>query len=283
MTWHFPSGKNLASLILAIFCLATIPAQADNSVQSLLQIRERLLASTDVIPLLKSPWESIQNIDPTALNTSQWPWKKNIITTVFWIGEKPTKNNPVPNNKSSWDVRWENNYGGFDSPECRIGFRPAGFIPKQNPFYVALPYNDIGPKGTKPEARQVIPWFHKARASSRPNKSVVKGRWLAIRNNGKVCYAQWEDCGPYRTDHWQYVFGQERPSPNRNGGAGLDVSPAVRDYLGMSGTGVTDWKFVEVQEIPRGPWSKYGENNPFSPQYTETTNKNTTLASLTKK
>ncbi|PYL44311.1 MAG: hypothetical protein DMF42_01625, partial [Verrucomicrobia bacterium] len=27
----------------------------------------------------------------------RYPWKKNIVTTVFWIGEKPSANNPVPN------------------------------------------------------------------------------------------------------------------------------------------------------------------------------------------
>ena len=30
-------------------------------------------------------------------------WKGNIVTTVFWIGEKPSGNNPVPNRVSSWD------------------------------------------------------------------------------------------------------------------------------------------------------------------------------------
>ena len=59
------------------------------------------------------------------------------------------------------------------------------------------------------------------------------------------------------------VFGNERPKPNLNKGAGLDVSPAVRDYLGMSDTDVTDWKFVDFDEVPPGPWSKHGDNNTF--------------------
>src|SRR5229473_5484366 len=25
-----------------------------------------------------------------------YPWKQQIVTTVFWIGEKPSENNPVP-------------------------------------------------------------------------------------------------------------------------------------------------------------------------------------------
>ena len=65
------------------------------------------------------------------------------------------------------------------------------------------------------------------------------------------------------TDHWQYVFGNDRPKPNLNRGAGLDVSPAVRDYLGLKPTDVTDWRFVDFKEVPRGPWSTHGENNTF--------------------
>lgn len=242
-------------------------AEADGGVSGLLRVRDSMLQASAKISAsyLKDPWVSKPVRPPEFHIPGRWPWKENIVTTVFWIGERPTQNNPVPNNKSSWDSRWQTNYGGFDSPVNRIGFRPAGFIPQQNPFYIALPYNDIGPGGTKPEAPKVVPWFH--REFRGPGKSVVKGRWVAIRHKNRVCYAQWEDCGPYRTDHWAYVFGRERPSPNRNGGAGLDISPAVRDYLGAGGTSRMDWKFVELDEIPHGPWSKYGENNPFSPYF----------------
>ena len=59
------------------------------------------------------------------------------------------------------------------------------------------------------------------------------------------------------------MFWQERPKPNLNKGAGLDVSPAVRDYLGLQETDVTDWKFVDFKEVPQGPWSKLGDNNTF--------------------
>ncbi|HET7239503.1 MAG TPA: hypothetical protein VFI76_10765, partial [Terrimicrobiaceae bacterium] len=67
----------------------------------------------------------------------------------------------------------------------------------------------------------------------------------------------------FRTDNWQYVFGPERPLPNLNKGAGLDVSPAVRDFLGMEDTDTTDWKFVDFDEVPIGPWASYGDNNTF--------------------
>lgn len=194
---------------------------------------------------------------------NRYPWKRGIVTTVFWVGERPTANNPVPNYKSSWDPRWAQNYGGLDNPDptYRRNFIPAKFVPRQNPFYIALPYNDVTRGTTKPEARRAIPWFKQT--FERPGKSVLKGRWLAVRRGNRICYAQWEDCGPFRTDHWQYVFGNQRPLPNLNQGAGLDVSPAVRDYLDMRGKDVCDWKFVEARDVPPGPWTKYGDNNTF--------------------
>jgi hypothetical protein len=62
----------------------------------------------------------------------------------------------------------------------------------------------------------------------------------------------------------------ERPKPNLNGGAGLDVSPAVRDYLALQSTDMTDWRFVEAREVPNGPWTLYGDNNPLARYRTRT-------------
>ncbi|MDB6148403.1 MAG: hypothetical protein JWO45_2067, partial [Spartobacteria bacterium] len=138
---------------------------------------------------------------------------------------------------------------------------PVNFTPRQNPFYCALPYNDKATNGHRPEASRVVPWFKEAYQG--PAVSTCKGRWVAIRKGNRTVYAQWEDAGPFRTDHWQYVFGNERPKPNLNRGAGLDVSPAVRDYLGLQPTDVTDWQFVEFKDVPSGPWSKLGDNNTF--------------------
>ena len=194
----------------------------------------------------------------------RYPWKVNIVTTVFWVGEKPTQNNPVPNTKSAWDANWVISYGGFDDPDAnhRRNYIPANFTPRQNPFYVALPYNDVTHSTTKPEAPMVIPWFKEV--YHKYGESVCHNRWLEIRNhNGLTWYAQWSDCGPFRTDHWEYVFGNEMPAWNINHGAGLDVSPAVRDYLGLSGMDVTSWRFVDFRDVPPGPWSFYGDNNDF--------------------
>jgi hypothetical protein len=196
---------------------------------------------------------------------SRYPWKTRIVTTIFWIGEPVGGNNYTPNCASSWDSNWTRSYGGYDNPNpvARRNYLPVSFTPRQNPFYVALPYNDVTRGTTKPEARLVIPWFREA--FRREGLSVCRDRWVAVRSRaGRVAYAQWSDCGPFRTDHWQYVFGMEKPRPNLNGGAGLDVSPAMRDYLGLQSTDVTDWKFIDARDVPSGPWLLYGDNNPFA-------------------
>ncbi|MCB1225124.1 MAG: hypothetical protein KDK99_04870 [Verrucomicrobiales bacterium] len=204
---------------------------------------------------------------PTLPRTTytRYPWKTDIVATVFWIGEQPTANNPTPNHKSSWDVNWERNYGGYDDPDPANrdrDFTPKGFTPGLNPFYIALPYNDcLSYRSHKAEAERVIPWFKQSFV--KPGRSVLRGTWVAIRFGNQVCYAQWEDCGPFVTDDWEYVFGNSRPKNTANAGAGIDISPAVRDYLGMPSGAKVDWRFVDVNEIPDGPWKNLGNNNHF--------------------
>jgi len=246
----------LLSSVSALFAHGTV-TKAEPSKTKLSKKSEKRSAKSE---------ESIVGIDSlmfAAPPGEGFPWKQSIVTTVFWIGEKPTENNPVPNRASSWDKEWSKSYGGLDDPNPahRSDYAPVKFTPRQNPFYCALPYNDKAATGHRPEASRVVPWFNEAYQG--PGVSVCKDRWIAIRKGNKVAYAQWEDAGPFRTDHWQYVFGNERPKPNLNKGAGLDVSPAVRDYLGLNDTDVTDWQFVEFKDVPRGPWSKLGENNTF--------------------
>lgn len=194
--------------------------------------------------------------------TPKFPWKDKIPTTIFWIGEMPTEGNPVPNHKSSWDQNWQTNYGGFDDPNPgnrSWDFCPKSFVPKLNPFYVALPFNDV----TNREIAKIkIPW-HKVKWSGGSQDTVCENRWLAIRYGSKVCYAQWSDCGPFNTTDHDYVFGSARPKNLENEGAGLDVSPAVRDYLIISSGALCDWRFVEESEVPDGPWKRYGRNNAF--------------------
>jgi hypothetical protein len=185
-------------------------------------------------------------------SSSRYPWKIGIVSSVFWVGE--TGSGPA-NTRSAWDPNWVRTYGGVDDPVRRNGFQPAGFRPLENPFYVALPYCDMQARRLKAEAAKVVPWF--LAGFRGPGCSVCKGRWLEIRHGLKTCYAQWEDVGPFFTDSAAYVFGDERPSSNVNHGAGIDVSPAVRDYLGLRSLDLVDWRFVEQSDAPVGPWSQY--------------------------
>lgn len=219
-----------------------------------------------VIPTTSSkPVTSARTMPTAPPIRSLYPWKLNIVTTVFWIGEEAGGNNPVPNHKSSWDQSWEGNFGGFDNPEpaARISsfstgeFRPKSFIPRLNPFYIALPYNDKQGTGYRPEASAVIPWF--GRADRSESLSTLKGRWLQIYVNNRSCYAQWEDVGPFVVDDWRYVFGTQNPKNYSNNGAGLDISPAVRDYLGIASGRKVHWRFVEASQVPYGPWKKFGQ------------------------
>jgi len=256
----------IAVLLSSVSALFTPTATAAGSGGGLVKLSKKSSSKPAADSLLKvDPYASSPKVDPpvVAKPGEHFPWKTQIVTTVFWIGEKPTANNPTPNRSSSWDANWSRSYGGFDNPDrsARHDFIPVNFTPRQNPFYVALPYNDKSTNGHRSEAPRVVPWFKEAYQG--PAVSTCKGRWIAIRKGNKTVYAQWEDAGPFRTDHWQYVFGNERPKPNLNKGAGLDVSPAVRDYLGLQETDVTDWKFVEFSEVPHGPWSKHGDNNTF--------------------
>ncbi len=244
-----------------LVCSGAILALAQSPYESSADFARYAMKLREQAMLKVEPQVFVPTTSPNIV--SRYPWKTNIVTTVFWVGERAGGNNPVPNIKSSWDANWTYNYGGFDNPDpgSRRNYIPVSFVPRQNPFYCALPYNDVTHGRTKPEAALVIPWFK--RAFRQQGQSVCKDHWVAIRKGNRTCYAQWEDCGPFRTDHFQYVFQNERPKPNLNRGAGLDVSPAVRDYLGLAPTDVTDWQFVEVRDVPPGPWRNFGDNNHF--------------------
>jgi hypothetical protein len=254
----------IAAIVSSITALFTHSASAELPASKVKLSKKSDRNQDDSFPALDTAtaYQFLVNHDPPK-HVERYPWKQQIVTTVFWIGEQPTARNPVPNRSSSWDKNWSGSYGGFDNPDRarRTGYIPATFTPKQNPFYCALPYNDKASTGHRPEAARVVPWFKEAYQG--PAVSTCKGHWVAIRKGNRIAYAQWEDAGPFRTDHWQYVFGNDRPKPNLNKGAGLDVSPAVRDFLQLGETDVTDWRFVDFKEVPRGPWAQYGDNNTF--------------------
>jgi hypothetical protein len=64
--------------------------------------------------------------------------------------------------------------------------------------------------------------------------------------------------------HWEFVFGNKPPKTRQNGAAGIDISPAVRDYLGLRSGFKVHWRFVEASQVPYGPWKKYGQEKPVA-------------------
>jgi len=145
------------------------------------------------------------NFNKRSKNT--YPWKSGIYTTMFWIGEGGSTISSTDNIGSAWDEDWRTSNRGNDSPYDRSGFAPADHAPTVNPFYVALPFNDLAYPDKA--ARWLPAGWH------RPNKdgkqvSACKDRWVQIKNaQGRSCYAQWEDVGPLRSDHAEYVFGDQ--------------------------------------------------------------------------
>ena len=188
-----------------------------------------------------------------------YPWRTHIIATIFWVGEKSDSNGfHIDNLGSAWNTDWEHSYGGLDAPSNRVGYFPGRFIPHENPFYVALPFNDLM---CPQQAAQCVPWWN---PSAPPQLSQCRGKWIEIRTPGapgtpaKVCYAQWEDAGPYRYDDASYVFDPHlEVAPLTT--PGLDVSPAVGDLLGLSGHQEVSWRFVDSSQVPDGPWLKHEE------------------------
>jgi len=187
-----------------------------------------------------------------------YPWKTGIITTMFWIGEGSTPISSTTNVQSSWDEDWLPNNHGSDSPYNRNGYASGNHASTLNPFYVALPFNDLA---FPDKARRWLPagWYRRPKDGKQV--SACKDRWVEIKNQrGDYCYAQWEDVGPLNYSDAEYVFGGERPNGLGDNHAGLDVSPAVAQYLGIDGKNrLTSWRFVDDEDVRPGAWLKLDE------------------------
>lgn len=182
----------------------------------------------------------------------QYPLHENVTATVFWVGEdENTSNDFIHNRSSAWMSDWVTAYGGIDNRDNRCGYMPCDFTPKENPFYFALPFSDYDENGLRPaEELSVVPWYD---GKVGQGKSLLKNRWIEITFDGKKAYGQWEDVGPFADDDAAYVFGADQPKEQR---AGLDMSPALADYLNVDGRATVNWRFVDEQEVPDGEWKK---------------------------
>jgi hypothetical protein len=207
----------------------------------------------------------------------EYPWHTGIVSTTFWVGEIFDPNASDGSQMlSTYDGNWFASYGGCDgvstggtcSTEARTaanGYFPTTMTPKENPFYLDLPFDDINDSIGLKTRQSVIPWAGDAAyagAGTNSNVSLMKNRWVRITANGQTCYGQIQDAGPGQYHDAAYVFGSNdaRPANKEFNGAGMDVSPAMNGCLRYSEldgeNDVVNWQFVEASDVPAGPWKK---------------------------
>lgn len=242
-----------------------------------------------------------------------YPWHTNVVGTTFWVGE--IFNGSIADGSqvcSAYDDEWAYHWsgkktgtagpgtdcagaatGGCDgipsgsgasfqcSTEARTaanGFFPTSPLvhPRENPFYLDLPFDDVNDPTAFAERCRVIPWAGDPGYSGRcsdANFSYMKNRWVRIVGpNGHACYGQIEDAGPSHDDLYHdaaYVFGssEARPVQGEFNDAGMDVSPALNGCLGFAQLdGDTDrisWQFVDAADVPAGPWVRIVTKRPY--------------------
>lgn len=151
------------------------------------------------------------------------------------------------------------------------GFFPTrGPKPRENPFYLDLPYDDLNDRIGFARRCELIPWagrgrFYSGRCRDR-SFSFMKNRWVGITGpNGRTCYGQIEDAGPSHGRLYHdaaYVFGERdrRPRQRKFNNAGMDVSPALNGCLGFAELNGkrdrVDWRFIDNRAVPNGPWRR---------------------------
>ena len=207
----------------------------------------------------------------------RYPLHTGIVATTFWVGEIFDPHSPDGSQViSTYDSYWMIHYGGCDGivtdgsceTEQRIaanGFFPTRMTPRENPFYLDLPFDDVNDAAAFSQRARVIPWANDpgyAGHAHDPAFSYMKNRWVKLMRDGRTCYGQIEDAGPGVYDDYQYVFGTDnrRPANRLYNGAGLDVSPALTGCLRFSelngNDDRVDWQFVDAVEVPPGPWTR---------------------------
>lgn len=212
----------------------------------------------------------------STLPAGTYPWHTDIVATTFWVGEVFDPDAPDGSQVySTYDDDWMAHYGGCDGIErgsdcdteprtAANGYFPTHMTPRQNPFYLDLPYDDVNDPDAAARRQTVIPWAaDPAYADARhdPDASLMKNRWVQLTKDGRTCYGQIQDAGPGEYNDARYVFGaaDQRPQNHRYNGAGMDVSPALNGCLGFSELNGEDdrvsWRFIDEADVPSGPWT----------------------------
>jgi hypothetical protein len=186
---------------------------------------------------------------------SGYPWHPGVTASVFSPNEDASASNAyISNAQSAWDVDWRRH------------------APHENRYFVAVPYADYLDDGRFNPDNVRIPW-HRANIRGR---SEIKNRWVELtrRAGGRAyrAFGQVEDVGPsdQRTSAAvsdpDYVFGPRGHDPsgpilakpkNTFGlRAGIDLSRRLARVLHMRGSGSVDWRFVDAEDVPDGPWKR---------------------------
>lgn len=236
----------------------------------------------------------------------------NIVSTSFWVGEifnasLSDGSQICSTYDSQWALHWSGKnlgttpqsaggcqgsvWGGCDGVstgttystfKCATqkrtaanGYEPSSGLPKENAFYLDLPFDDVNDSTAYNERCSVIPWAAATNTAMGVNEckngnfSYMKNQWVQIKGpNGATCYGQVEDAGPSSGSLYHdanYVFGSTNARPvnkkfsgDSTQGAGMDVSPALNGCLGFAELdGDNDhvsWSFISAANVPAGPW-----------------------------
>lgn len=240
---------------------------------------------------------------PSPAVARAYPVHTGIVSTTFWVGEvfnatAADGSQVCSTYDSQWALHWsgKNNgavaASGTDCDGAPLGGcdgRPAGagagftcaterrsaangwyptspaVTPKENPFYLDLPFDDLNNSAAYRARATVVPWANDPGYQGHATDqgfSYMKNRWVKLSRNGATCYGQVEDAGPGKYNDQKYVFGatNARPASHQFGGAGMDVSPALTGCLGFADidgiTGGVTWSWVDASAVPVGAWTR---------------------------
>jgi len=234
--------------------------------------RRMMMLATMTVLLASCSTAGAQPPDPLP---TAYPMHTGIVATTFWVGEIFDPNASDGSQVySTYDSQWAAHYGGCDgvviNRDCTTeprsaenGYFPTSMTPRENPFYLDLPFDDINDPGAFARRAAVIPWAAEpgyAGHDTDPAFSYMKNRWVQISNGPRTCYGQIQDAGPGQYNDADYVFGSDdqRPENTKFNSAGMDVSPALNGCLGFTDLNGeddhVDWRFVDAENVPDGPW-----------------------------
>jgi hypothetical protein len=200
---------------------------------------------------------------PGTTATRTYPLHRAVPASVFRIGAVvPREGVDGQSLQSGWDRDWARHYGGCDgfgpvglwcasdlTDRTGPDWFPVGMVPKENPYYVGLPYNDL----LDISGRGAIPWARDpgyAEHLGDERFSLVKNRWVQVTGPAGTCSGQVEDTG-LGTDPG-YVLGAAAPQRT----PAINLSPALAGCVGItdaSAVTAVDWAFVD-RPAP-GPWT----------------------------